>query len=95
MRHWLGAAVDWWRMGAEASLVVPLRLARLARGGKGARDEARLMVREKVEAQALLLRAYRAGELGSGAGEVTRGVVSHCLEGVRANRRRLMREFFR
>ena len=42
--QWLGVAADCWLLGAEASLVVPLRLARLARGGAAAKAEARLMI---------------------------------------------------
>ncbi len=88
---WLGVAADCWLLGAEASLVVPLRLARLARGGPAARAEVQLMVSEKVEAHGALLRDLAAGRMGRGAAEVTGGVVTHYLKRVRANRRRLMR----
>ena len=60
-QQWLGVAADWWALGAEASLVVPLRLARLACGGAKAKAEARLMVSEKFEAHGTLLRDIREG----------------------------------
>ena len=88
--NWLGVAADFWLLGAEASLVLPLRLARLARGGAAAKAEARLMVSEKVEAHGALLRDMAAGRLGKGAGGITGGAVRHYLVHVRANRKRLM-----
>ena len=86
----LGAAADCWLLGAEASLVVPLRLARMTRGGTAARAEARLMVSEKFEAHGALLHDLAAGRLGKGAAGITAGVVRHYLVAVRANRKRLM-----
>ena len=77
--NWLGVAADCWLLGAEASLVLPLRLARLARGGAAAKAEARLMVSEKVEAHGALLRDIAAGRLGKGAGGITGGAVRHYL----------------
>ena len=62
--QYLGLATDCWLLGAEASLVLPLRLARLARGGAAAKAEARLMVSEKVEAHGALLRDLGRGRLG-------------------------------
>ena len=88
--QWLGVAKDCWLLGAEASLVVPLRLARLACGGAAAKAEARLMVSEKVDAHGALLRDIRQGQLGRGAAELSAGVVTHYLVRVRANRKRLM-----
>ena len=86
----LGAAADCWLLGAEASLVVPLRLARLARGGAAAKAEARLMVSEKIEAHGALLRDFRQGRLGTDMAGITAGAVRHYLVAVRANRKRLM-----
>ena len=86
---WLGVAADWWLLGAEASVVVPLRLTRLALGGAGAEAEARLMVSEKVAANGALLRALARGKLGKSAPDVASGVVRHYLARVRANRKRL------
>lgn len=86
---WLGLAADCWLLGAESALVVPLRLARLARGGAGANAEARLMVSEKVEAHGTMLRDLARGKLGKSAPDVASGVVRHYLARVRANRKRL------
>ncbi|MEO6716723.1 MAG: hypothetical protein ABIM50_05680 [Novosphingobium sp.] len=90
MGNLLGAVADCWLLGGEASLVVPLRLARLARGGVAAKAEARLMVSEKIEAHGALLRDFSAGRLGKGASGITAGAVRHYLVLVRANRKRLM-----
>ena len=81
-----------WLLGAEASLVVPLRLARLARGGSAGKAEARLMVSEKVEAHGALLRDLGQGRLGLDPLSVSAGAVKHYLVRVRANRKRLMGE---
>ena len=86
----LGAAANCWLLGAEASLVVPLRLAKLARGGAAAKAEARLMVSEKIEAHGALLRDFGQGRLGTGMAGITAGAVRHYLVAVRANRKRLM-----
>ena len=86
----LGVAADCWLLGVEASLVVPLRLARLARGGAAAKAEARLMVSEKIEAHGALLRDLGQEKLGKGLGEIPGGAVRHYLVRVRANRKRLM-----
>lgn len=80
-----------WALSAEAAVVVPLRLARLARGGKGAADEARLMLEEKLKAHGALWAAWRSGELGQGALAQSEGAVKHYLGYLRANRRRLLR----
>ncbi len=88
--EWLAVAGKCWLMGAEAMLVVPLRLARLARGGKPAKAEARLMVSEKFEAHGALIGDLAGGRLGPGAAAIAGGVVTHYLERVRANRKRLM-----
>jgi hypothetical protein len=87
---WLGVAADSWLLGVEASLVVPLRLARLAQGGAGAKAEASLMLTEKVEAHGALLRDLAAGRLGKSAPDLASGVTRHYLVRVRANRKRLM-----
>lgn len=79
------------QLGFEASLVIPLRLARLAAGGEPAAREARLMIDEKVEAHGTVFGAIRAGTYGSGAGEIANGAARHYLDCVRANRKRLMR----
>ena len=88
---WLEIAADCWLLGAEASLVVPLRLARLARGGKPACAEAHRMVSEKVEAHSKLVVALASGEHGHKPETVAAGAVRHYLDYIRANRVRLMR----
>lgn len=91
-RQWLGVASDCWQLSAEASLVVPLRLARLACGGARAGAEAQLMVSEKVAAHGAVLRDACSGSLGSSAPEVASRITQHYLRRVRANRKRLVRE---
>ena len=90
--QYLSLASDCWLLGAEASLVEPLRLARLARGGSAGKAEARLMVSEKVEAHGALLRDLGQGRLGFDPLSVSAGAVKHYLVRVRANRKRLMGE---
>lgn len=91
-QSWLEVIGDCWLLGAESAMVVPLRLTRLATGGKGACAEARLMVSEKIEAHGKLAKALAGGELGSGAKAITGGVVSHYLGYVRGNRERLVED---
>ena len=88
--QYLGVVADCWQLGVEASVVVPLRLAKLARGGAEAKAEARLMVAEKIEAHGALLRDIGQGRLGRSPVTVTAGAVKHYLVRVRANRKRLM-----
>lgn len=76
-------------LGLEAAMVVPLRLAKLARGGPAARVEARLMVGEKVEAHGALLRALASGRCGWTPRKIAAASVRHYLGYVRANRVRL------
>ncbi len=90
VKDMLSLTASSWALGAEAALVVPLRLARLARGGERGAREARLMVEEKAEAHAALLKAWQEDELGQGALEMSGSAVKHYLRYVRANRRRLM-----
>lgn len=78
--QYLGLATDCWLLGAEASLVLPLRLARLARGGAAA----------KVEAHGALLRDLGRGRLGKSPVGIAAGTVRHYLVRVRSNRKRLM-----
>ena len=87
---WLGAAVDCWLLAGEASLVVPLRLAQIALGGKRGKAEAQLMIGEKLEALRLLISELFNGQLGASAPEIAGGVADHYLGRVRANRKRLM-----
>ncbi len=90
LRLWLGAAVDCWLLAAEASLVVPLRLVRIAQGGKRGKAEAQLMIGEKLEAHRLLIGELSRGQLGTSPPEIAGGMATHYLGRVRANRQRLM-----
>ncbi len=90
-RGWSNAALDCWLIAAEASLVVPLRVAKIARGGDAGRDEMRRMVAEKVEAQITIAGAMATGQLGSSTGEIVSRVSGFYLHHVRENRRRLTR----
>jgi len=78
-------------LGAEAAAVLGLRSARLLRGGKGARDEAALMVREKLAASCQLTGLLLTGKLGLRPDRVLLGMLRFYRKGVRANRRRLAR----
>jgi hypothetical protein len=89
---WLGFAWNSWQLGFEASLVVPLRLARIAQGGAAGDREARLMVSEKLDAHSALASGYVAGRLGNNVPAVASGAARHYLGYVRANRKRLLRE---
>lgn len=89
---WQGAAVNCWLTAVEAAVVVPLRLGRIALGGKGAAEEAHRMVSEKFQANAELARSLAGRRLGANAEEMTYGVSRHYLRYVRANRKRLVRK---
>lgn len=69
-------------LAMESQQAIGLRLVRLASGGRGARDEARLMVSEKLASA-----THAAGRLM--AGDTTDSVVSGYRRKVRANVRRL------
>lgn len=91
-KDWATIALDTWRLGAEAWLVVGLRTARLAGGGPTACSEARLMLTEKVDSGIALGTALLAGQLGDTPQALVGNTVSHYLKGVRANRKRLSRD---
>lgn len=88
---WLATSMEAWLLGSEASMVIALRLVRLAAGGTEASAEAERMVMEKVSANWALGLAIAQGRLGTGAEAVMRGAVRHYRPHVRANRRRLTR----
>ena len=88
---WLGFGMDCGLLMAEAAMVAPLRLMRLAGGGTAACEEADLMVSEKIDAQIKLAGALAAGQFGHQPDRVARGVARHYLGYVQANRRRLLR----
>lgn len=86
---WFGvageAALLWW----EASLVIALRLQRLALGDAGAASEARLMVQEKIDAATQLWWRAATGQLGTTHHAVSRGALRHYRRRVGRNLRRL------
>ncbi len=83
--------VNCWLIAAEASVVLPLRVARIARGGDKSSHEVRLMIEEKVAAQITLAEALASRRFGKRKSDVACGVTAHYLGYVRANRRRLTR----
>lgn len=88
---WLGFGLDCGLLMAEAAVVAPLRLMRIAAGGDAARKEVGLMVAEKLEAQLGLVGALATGRFGARPDRVARGAARHYLGYVRANRRRLLK----
>ena len=88
-RGWMHAGLDAWSLGMEASQVAGMRIARVAMGGRGANDEVRLMVSEKVESLFELQTALVTGQLGTTPLGGTRKVLRHYSRKVKANRKRL------
>lgn len=86
---WAGASMDAWALGMEASAVIGLRLTRMAMGGAGAADEARLMIEEKMQSALELQAAMVAGRLGGTPLAGTQRVLRHYRRKVKANRKRL------
>jgi len=88
---WMQAGFDFWMLGAEASTVMTMRIARLATGGAEAKAEDELMVSEKVRAMIELQNKIMTGMLGTTPLTNTRGVLRHYRSKVAANNRRLRR----
>jgi hypothetical protein len=74
---------------ADVPAVVCLRLAKIARGGPSGKEEAKLMVTEKVAGAIHLQWALLNGNFGSNPRTMADGIVDHLARKVRANRRRL------
>jgi hypothetical protein len=88
---WTRHAFDASRLGLEASMVIGLRLAKLATGGPAALLEAQRMVVEK-SAAALEAQVAFAAALTTGGGDKAHGKALACYaRHVRANRKRLSR----
>ena len=83
---------DAWRLWADASSVVMLRSAKLMQGGAQAEREAKLMVDEKMQTNAMLGFAMWP-LLASGAAPeaLAKAAIGHYQKPVGANRRRLSR----
>ncbi|MDH7639711.1 hypothetical protein [Sphingomonas oryzagri] len=88
---WLKAGMDAWTLGAEASMVIGLRMAKVATGDSAAAKEADLMVSEKVQAAWELQTQLLTAPLGMTPLGATRKTISHYRRKVGANRRRLTR----
>jgi hypothetical protein len=86
---WARLTADAWMLGLESSVVIGQRTLALMAGGAGAQAEAVRMVREKVDAAAVLQGRALAGRLGASPQAASAAVISHYRRRVRANRRRL------
>jgi hypothetical protein len=87
----MSLAIDGWSMGMEATIVIGLRMIKLAGGGAGAEREARLMVGEKIETGIALQRLAVTQGPGSTWEGTASSALRHMRTRVRANRRRLSR----
>lgn len=88
---WIMASVDFWRLSAEASSVMTMRMARIAAGGAAGNAEAELMVTEKVQAMIELQSKLMTGMLGMTPLSGTQATLHHYRAKVAANNRRLRR----
>lgn len=88
---WLTIGMDAWLLGAEASMVIALRGAKLAMGGDSAWTETQRMITEKSAANLALGMALAFGQLGTKPETIASGTLAHYRKHVRANRRRLTR----
>jgi hypothetical protein len=86
---WIRIGLDAWSFGFEVSSVMCLRTLKIAAGGAGAEAEARLMVREKVEAGWAIQQKAMTGALGLTPHGATTRTLAHLRRKVRSNRRRL------
>lgn len=82
---WMKAGFDFWQLGAEASTVMTMRLARMAAGGPAGSAEAELMVAEKVRAMIELQTKLMTGALGTTPLSGTQGALKHFRRKVAAN----------
>ncbi|QEH80430.1 hypothetical protein EIK56_20815 [Sphingomonas sp. C8-2] len=88
---WMSLAFDGWRLGAEASAVIAMRLAKLAAGDAAAMVEAQRMIAEKVEAAIALQSDALAGRLGTTPARRAKATIGHYRRAVAKNRKRLRR----
>jgi len=85
----LSLAFDCWSLSLEACSVIAMRLPKLMTGNAAAMAEAQLMIREKVEAAAMLQWKMMRGGPGTSGPAVLDTSVAHYRKAVRRNRRRL------
>jgi hypothetical protein len=86
---WAEIGSAWAELAADSVAVIGMRCARLARGGKPARDEFSLMISEKVDAHGRFARDLVTGRAGCTPRAVTGSALSFYGKKVRANRTRL------
>ncbi|HEY6817293.1 MAG TPA: hypothetical protein VI168_17275 [Croceibacterium sp.] len=89
--NWLGIGFDAWLLGFEMAQVMWLRSWALALGGAGADREARLMVEEKLAANAAFGWLLMTGGAERTPEAAARRALRHYGGRVRANQRRLTR----
>lgn len=88
-KDWTSLAFDSWSLTLEASTVIGLRLAKLARMDADAMVEAQRMIAEKVEAVAELQWKAVTGGLGVSPPGAAQATIAHYRKAVKKNRRRL------
>lgn len=89
--HPMTIALDCWKLGVEAAVVINLRLPKLMAGNPAAFAEAQKMVTEKIEAAAILQWKAMTGALGTTPLSMMHASTSHYRKEVGKNRRRLSR----
>lgn len=89
---WARISFDLWSLGIDASAVVALRIAKMAKGGAGAEAEGRQMVLEKMDSAFALQEQAFAGALGWSVPGAATKTIAHYRTKVRANCRRLSKE---
>lgn len=87
--NWFGIGMDAWMLGAEANMVIAMRMGAMAMGGPKAAAEAERMVSEKVAASMALGLDIATGKHGSSPESVISGSIKHYSRSVTANRKRL------
>ncbi len=88
---WTRAGLDAWALGADASAVIALRLAKAASGNDGDGEEARLMIAEKMQAAWEMQLGLLTGRFGATPLARTQKTIRHYRRKVVANRQRLSR----
>ncbi|MES2497420.1 MAG: hypothetical protein V4618_15000 [Pseudomonadota bacterium] len=89
--NWMTLAFDSWRLGAEASEVIAMRMTKLAAGDPAAMVEAQRMIAEKMESAAQLQWMAMTGGLGNSPQRAATATIGHYRKAVKKNRTRLRR----
>ncbi|MGB5078831.1 MAG: hypothetical protein WBO17_15230 [Sphingorhabdus sp.] len=74
----------------DAMTVVTLRTLKIAYGGDAGRQEATLMMTEKIESAFDLTTQVASGKLGMTGEEISKNVLKHYGKKIRANKKRLL-----